>query len=135
RIQHGIEDGRVELVDNLKRCHTMAGIAILDVSGHQITDAFMASMLHQAFLLGAIYELDMFGTITKRLFENLNTRFYNSSSLNKFVTMIYGEISEDCSFRFLSAAHPLPLVFSSRHDRFMEVGQDYCTSFPPIGTL
>jgi hypothetical protein len=63
RIQHGIDDGRLELVENLKRCHTMAGIAILDVSGHQITDAFMASMLHQACLLGAIYELDMFGQI------------------------------------------------------------------------
>ena len=51
----------------------------------------LAAMLHQAFLLGSIYELDMFGNITKRLFENLNTRFHNSSSLSKFVTMIYGD--------------------------------------------
>jgi serine phosphatase RsbU (regulator of sigma subunit) len=49
--------------------------------------------------------------------------------------MIYGEISEDCTFRFLSAAHPKPVVFSSQHDRFMEVSEDLCTSFPPIGTL
>ncbi len=135
RIRQASERGRTDIVANLERLRKMAGIVLLDVSGHHTTDALLAAMLHQAFLLGAIYELDMFGTITKRLFENLNTRFYNSSSLNKFVTMIYGEISEDCSFRFLSAAHPLPLVFSSRHDRFMEVGQDYCTSFPPIGTL
>ena len=81
----------------------------------------MAAMLHQAFLLGAIYELDMFGQVTKRLFENLNTRFYQSSSDHKFVSLIYGEISEDGGFRFLSAAQPFPLVFSSRHDRFMEV--------------
>ena len=77
----------------------------------------------------------MHGNITKRLFENLNTRFYHSSSLNKFVTMIYGEISEDTTFRFLSAAHPPPVVFSNQHNRFMEVSQDFCTSFPPIGTL
>jgi len=49
--------------------------------------------------------------------------------------MIYGEISEDTTFRFLSAAHPPPVVFSSQHDRFMEVSEDLCTSFPPIGTL
>ena len=47
---------------------------MLDVSGHRVTDAFMAAMLHQAFLLGAIYELDMFGQVTRRLFENLNTQ-------------------------------------------------------------
>jgi len=92
-------------------------------------------MLHQAFLLGTLYELEMFGNVTRRLFENLNTRFYHSSSLNKFVTMIYGEISEDTTFRFLSAAHPPPVVFSNRHDRFMEVSPELCTSFPPIGTL
>jgi serine phosphatase RsbU (regulator of sigma subunit) len=92
-------------------------------------------MLHQAFLLGSLYELDMFGHITRRLFENLNTRFHHSSSLDKFVTMIYGEIAEDTTFRFLSAAHPPPVVFSNHHDRFMEVSPDLCTSFPPIGTL
>jgi serine phosphatase RsbU (regulator of sigma subunit) len=49
--------------------------------------------------------------------------------------MIYGEISEDTTFRFLSAAHPPPVVFSNQQDRFMEVSKDFCTSFPPIGTL
>jgi serine phosphatase RsbU (regulator of sigma subunit) len=135
RIRHAIEKGRPDIVANLERIRKMAGIVILDVSGHHATDTLLAAMLHQAFLLGAIYEIDMFGMITKRLFENINTRFYNSSSLNKFVTMIYGEISEDCTFRFLSAAHPKPVVFSSQHDRFMEVSEDLCTSFPPIGTL
>jgi serine phosphatase RsbU (regulator of sigma subunit) len=135
RIRHATEKGRPDIVANLERIRKMAGIVILDVSGHHATDTLLAAMLHQAFLLGAIYEIDMFGMITKRLFENINTRFYNSSSLNKFVTMIYGEISEDCTFRFLSAAHPKPVVFSSQHDRFMEVSEDLCTSFPPIGTL
>ena len=135
RIRHATEKGRPDIVANLERIRKMAGIVILDVSGHHATDTLLAAMLHQAFLLGAIYEIDMFGQITKRLFENINTRFYNSSSLNKFVTMIYGEISEDCTFRFLSAAHPNPVVFSSQHDRFMEVSEDLCTSFPPIGTL
>jgi serine phosphatase RsbU (regulator of sigma subunit) len=135
RIMQAIAAGRLDVVANLERCRKMAGIVLLDVSGHHATDALLAAMLHQAFLLGILYELDMFGNVTRRLFENLNTRFYHSSSLNKFVTMIYGEISEDTTFRFLSAAHPPPVVFSNRHDRFMEVSPELCTSFPPIGTL
>lgn len=135
RIKRASAENRFDIVRELELCRTKAGIVVMDVSGHHATDALLAAMLHQAFLLGSIYELDMFGHITKRLFENINTRFYNSSSLNKFVTMIYGEISEDTTFRFLSAAHPPPVIFSNQHDRFMEVSKDFCTSFPPIGTL
>src|SRR5439155_17175388 len=75
------------------------------------------------------------GHVTKRLFENLNTRFYHSSADHKFVSLIYGEISDDARFRFLSAAQPVPLVFSNRHDRFMDVSEDLCVSYPPLGML
>jgi serine phosphatase RsbU (regulator of sigma subunit) len=135
RIARAAGDGRMEVVENLRRCQRMAGVALLDAAGHRVTDAFLAAMLHQAFLLGAIYELDMCGQVTARLFENLNTRFYQSSGEHKFVSMIYGEIAEDASFRFLSAAHPFPLVFSSRHDRFMEVDEERCVSSPPLGLV
>ena len=77
-------------------------------------------MFHQAFLVGAAYELDASGQITRHLFENLNTRFHQSSGAHKFISLLYGEISEDSTFRFLSAGHPFPAVFSNRHDRFME---------------
>src|SRR4051812_42306642 len=135
RIQQALRDGRAGVVENLRRCQRSAGIALLDVSGHRVTDAFMAAMLHQAFLLGSIYELDMSGHITRRLFENLNTRFYQSSSEHKFISMIYGEISEDARFRFLSAAQPFPVVFSNVHDPFMEVSADLSVSSPPLGML
>jgi serine phosphatase RsbU (regulator of sigma subunit) len=135
RIKHATEKGKPEVVENLMRCQRTAGIAVIDVSGHQVTDALLAAMLHQAFLLGSIYELDISGQITKRLFENLNTRFYKSSGENKFVSMIYGEISEDSRFRFLSAAQPFPAVFSNEHNRFMEVSPALCVSFPPLGLM
>jgi serine phosphatase RsbU (regulator of sigma subunit) len=135
RIQHSLNEGRSEVADNLKRCQKKAGIAVVDVSGHRVTDAVLAAMLHQALLLGAIYELDMFGHVTKRLFENLNTRFFQSSGEHRFVSLTYGEISEDFRFRFLSAAQPFPLVFSNRHDRFMEVGRELCLSSPPLGVV
>jgi serine phosphatase RsbU (regulator of sigma subunit) len=135
RIAEAAGKGRFDVVENLTRCRRMAGIAVIDVAGHRVTDALLAAMLHQAFLVGALYELDMYGHITKRLFENLNTRFYRSSGAHKFVSLIYGEISEDARFRFLSAAQPFPAIFSKRHDRFMEVSPELCVSFPPLGML
>ena len=135
RIARAREQGRYDVVENLEWCRRKAGIALVDVSGHRMTDALLAAMLHQAFLLGAIYELDTHGRITRRLFENLNTRFYQSSGAHKFVSMIYGEVADDATFRFLAAAMPFPAVFSSRNDRFMEVGADLRISFPPLGMM
>lgn len=135
RIRQARREGRERVVQNLIRCQRMAGIAIVDAAGHQITDALLTAMLHQAFLMGAIYELDNHGTITERLIENLNTRFYRSSSVSKFLTMIYGEISEDDTFRFISAAHPIPIVFSNLQNRIVDISPDLYVTFPPIGTL
>jgi len=133
RIKAAIAEGRTDVAENLTRCQKMAGIALIDVSGHRVTDSLLAAMLHQALLLGAIYELDRHGHITKQLFENLNTRFYQSSAAHKFIALIYGEISEEAQFRFLSAAQPFPVVFSNEYDRFMDVSPDLCVSFPPLG--
>lgn len=135
RMARAGAEGRFDVRHNLDRCRRTAGIAVIDVAGHRVTDALLAAMLHQAFLLGALYEIDTCGQITKRLFEHLNTRFYQSSGAHKFVSLIYGEISEDAGFRFLSAAHPFPSVFSNRHDRFMEVSPQHRVSFPPLGML
>ncbi len=135
RIQSAVNDGKADVAKALECCRKRGGIAIVDVSGHNETDALLAAMLHQAFLLGALYEMDIYGEITRRLFENLNTRMYNSSSGGKFATMIYGEIRTDGTFKFLSAGHPPPLVFSNLHNRFMEIGKDLCATFPPLGTL
>src|SRR5512139_1687525 len=55
RIREASAQGRTEVVQHLERCKK-AGIAILDVSGHHATDGLLAAMMHQAFLLGSIYE-------------------------------------------------------------------------------
>ena len=55
-------------------------------------------MLHQAFLVGAGYELTLNGEITIDLFEAINQRFHQSSSVDKFITMIYGEVRNDGEF-------------------------------------
>jgi serine phosphatase RsbU (regulator of sigma subunit) len=133
RIRLAQREGRTDTAANLERCAHAAGIALIDVAGHRMTDALLTAMFHQAFLLGAAYELDTHGHVTKHLFENLNTRFYQSSAAHKFITLIYGEISEDARFRFLAAGHPFPTVFSAAHDRFMDVSESRKVAFPPLG--
>ena len=135
RIKVAEDAGRPDIAASLDRCRSTAGVALIDVSGHQATDAMLAAMFHQAFLLGILYELDMSGHVTQRLFENLNQRFYRTSKVDKFITAVYGEISEDATFRFLLAGHPSPIVFSAANDRFMEVDREKCISFPPLGTF
>ena len=135
RIKVAEDAGRPDIAASLDRCRRTAGVALIDVSGHRATDAMLAAMFHQAFLLGVLYELDMSGHVTQRLFENLNQRFYRTSKVDKFITAVYGEISEDATFRFLLAGHPPPIVFSAANDRFMEVDREKCISFPPLGTF
>jgi serine phosphatase RsbU (regulator of sigma subunit) len=98
-----------------------------------MTDALLAAMLHQAFLVGVLYELKHHGEVTAALFDVLNTRFYKSSSVTKFVTMIYGEITEDGRFRFISAGHPRPLVYSAEFRCFVEIDRSRLISVHPIG--
>lgn len=135
RIQRAKAKNQDQVAVNLEEMKQTAGVLLADVSGHRITDAVLAAMLHQAFLLGAVYELEISGTITTRLFENINNRFYRSSSIRKFLTMIYGEIHENGRFRFISAGHHPPLVFSNEFDRFVDIHPELLVTFPPIGTM
>jgi serine phosphatase RsbU (regulator of sigma subunit) len=123
------------LKKKLRATAARAGIVVLDVEGHDFGSAFIASVFHQAFLLGVSYELQFFGEITTQLFENINTRFFNSSGISKTLTMVYGEISEKGTFRFLSAAHPPPVVFSNEFNRLVAISEDRLLSFPQIGTM
>ncbi len=133
RLAEARAAGATRVVDGLVKCRDRAGVLVADVSGHKVTDALIAAMLHQAFLLGAYYELDRFGEITTRLFEHINQRFYKSTALNKYVTMLYGEVSEQGRFRFFSAGHPAPLVFVGRPGRIEHLPEDRLVRFPPVG--
>lgn len=100
------------------------------MAGHRLTDAVLTAMLHQA-LVGVQYELETRSTITTNLFENINARFHHSTQVGKYVTMIYGEISATGMFRFISAGHPYPIVFSNEFDRIMDIAEDRMVRCPP----
>jgi len=133
RIRKAAEAGNETVAANLAKLRSHLGILVADVSGHQITDALAAAMLHQAFLTGVLYELDRFGQVTTGLFETLNTRFQRSLSVEKYITLVYGEISASGNYRFVSAGAPPPLVFSAEFDRFVTICADRLVSFFPLG--
>ncbi|HKQ62841.1 MAG TPA: PP2C family protein-serine/threonine phosphatase [Candidatus Polarisedimenticolaceae bacterium] len=135
RIAQAEAAGNADVAAELERNERRAGILLADVAGHRVTDALVAAMLHQAFLLGASYELEMFGQITTKLFEQIKTRFYESTNIKKLVTMLYGEITDQGRFRYFSAGHPPPLVFSREFGRMMPLGADRTVSETPIGLL
>jgi len=119
--------------ERLERGRHRAGILLADVAGHQTTDATLHIGLHHAFLTGALYELDQHGEITARLFENLNTRFFQTANYSKYITMLYGEIATDGTFAFLSAGHPAPVIYSREFGRLVDIGPDRLQTMYPIG--
>lgn len=142
RIRSAAAQNQDEIAQGLQRLKKTGGVLVADVAGHEFTDAMRALMLHQAFHTGALYEMDLNGEITVRLFEQINTRFLKSTTLRNlnserdsrgFITLIYGEISSTGRFRFIIAGHPPPLVFSREYDRFVEISHDRLVSYPPIG--
>jgi len=142
RIQRALQNGLVSISQALQRLKRKGGVLVADVSGHEFSDAARALLLHQAFHTAALYEMDLNGEITVRLFEQINTRFCKSATLRNlaadpdagsFITLIYGEISNTGRFNFVSAGHPPPLVFSREFDRFVEISPDRLVSYTPIG--
>jgi serine phosphatase RsbU (regulator of sigma subunit) len=142
RIRRALSQGREGMARVLQKLKQTGGVLVADVAGHDFADAARAAMLHQAFHTGALYEMDLHGQITLRLFEQINTRFCKSTTLRNlaadrdeasYITLIYGEISDTGRFSFVSAGHPPPLVFSREFDRFVEVSQDRLVSYSPIG--
>jgi serine phosphatase RsbU (regulator of sigma subunit) len=142
RIKRALRLGHEDMARVLQKLRQTGGILVADVAGHDFTDAARAALLHQAFHTGALYEMDLNGQITLRLFEQINTRFCKSATLRNlaadpdeasYITLVYGEISNTGRFSFVSAGHPPPLVFSREFDRFVEVSPNRLVSYPPIG--
>ncbi|HSW39106.1 MAG TPA: PP2C family protein-serine/threonine phosphatase [Acidobacteriota bacterium] len=142
RIARSHAQGRGEVAEKLQRLKLKGGVMVADVAGHEYADAMRALLLHQIFHTSILYEIDLYGEITAHLFEQINTRFFKSRTLRKLagggdatnlITLIYGEISVAGRFRFISAGHPPPLVFSREYDRFVEISHDRLVSYPPVG--
>jgi serine phosphatase RsbU (regulator of sigma subunit) len=142
RLRSAAAQGQEAKAQALQRLKRTGGILVADVAGHEFVDAMRALMLHQAFHTAALYEMDLNGEITVHLFEQVNARFLKSVTLRNleadrdrpgFITLVYGEISHTGRFRFFSAGHPPPLVYSREYDCFVDISPDRLVGYPPIG--
>ena len=132
-IQRARAEGRDEVAARLAENKRRAGILVVDVAGHRLTDAMVAAMLHQAFLIGTSYELERAGEITTSLFKHIQTRFYESTNIKKLVAMLYGEINDRGRFRYISAGHPTPLVFSREFGKLVSLAPERRLSGQLVG--
>ena len=91
-------------------------------------------MLRQRTLYQSV---DIIFRITYRTESVGNSSFLHQrdESISKYFTMIYGEISTTGKFRFISAGHQPPAVFSREFGRFMTICEDRMVSVPPVGLL
>ena len=136
RIAAARNDGDAELASTLEKNRDRFGILIADAAGHMVSDSVTVNYLHAAFKIGVAYELTLHGEITRGLFEMLNTNFYNHSTPEflkgkPYITLIYGEVKNDGRFRFLSAGHPPPIVFSNEYDKIVVL--DGVKNSTPLG--
>ena len=136
---------QLRIIENLRELYLSAGVLIVDAQGHGIIAAKIASTVHDTLHAFMLSELDRVGTITPRLFEQLNLRLAQSAtarnalgrsmdaSSRELATLLYGEIRSNGQFRFVNFGHPPPLVFSAKYKRFMEIGRRRMVQFLPLG--
>jgi len=134
------EAGNMTLAAALAKNFDRFGILIADAAGHRVTDNVTVNYLHAAFKVGVAYELKQHGEVTAGLFELLNMNFYNRMTpeymhSKPFVTLIYGEVLDNGAFRYLSAGHPAPIVFSVEHDMIERLGRECTRNTTPLGVL
>lgn len=148
-LEHMIEIARKEssrdFVMKLESNRGKSAVIVADVSGHSATDVAISYALHQAFMVAAPYELEKHGEITTELFERLDTPFvrvFSKDNLTgsgifskiRYITLIYGEISEAGVFRYISAGNQHPISFSSEYMKLMPIDMPLHSS-PPIGLI
>lgn len=129
--------GNETLALSLAQNRNRGGILLADVAGHSISDLGVVYGLHQAFLTGVLYELEIHGEITAGFFDKLNTRFFNTDTLEtgKSVALHYGEIYSDGKYRFIQAGNPLPIVYSAIQEEFCPLKIPQKKMFPPLGLV
>jgi hypothetical protein len=134
------KSGKHDYAARLEKNLDMIGIWISDALGHDLGASIPNTYLHGALQMGLDYELMLHGEVTADLFRRLNMKFYDRLQADyltekPYVTMLYGEIYNDGKFRFLSAGHPLPIIFSNEYNKIISLNHDSFNISTPLGVI
>jgi hypothetical protein len=125
------------VAEKLRETETKGNLVIGDVAGHDLIAACNVLPFHHGLL--SLYAADMvdYGTPTTRTLKILSTRFYNSTNITRLITAIIADLRPDGQVKIVSAAHPLPVIYSvensEKEHRFVLVDKKYVTTFAPLG--
>ena len=139
KIAEARKSGNLTLAERLEKNLDSFGILIADVSGHMIGNNIVVNYLHGALKTGIVYELRHKGEITQELFEIINSDLYihlqPDLKVKPYTTLLYGEVHGDGRFRFLSAGHPPPIIFSNEFNKIQRLDSDHLKASTPLGVL
>lgn len=140
KITEAKESGNLTLAEILKKNLDAFGILIADVAGHMIGSSVIVNYLHGALKTGFIYEFKHNGEVTSELIEIINSDLYTHMQpdylqVKPYTTLQYGEIHSDGRYRFLSAGHPPPIIFSNEFNKIQILGSDRTRASTPLGVL
>ena len=105
-----------------------------------IGSSVIVNYLHGAFKTGFIYEFKHNGEVTPELIEIISSDLYTHMQpdylqVKPYTTLQYGEIHSDGRFRWLSAGHPQPIIFSNEFNKIQMLGSDRTKASTPLGVL
>ena len=140
KIAEATKSCNTALAEKLKKNLDAFGILIADVAGHMIGSSVIVNYLHGAFKTGFIYEFKHNGEVTPELFEIISSDLYNHMQpdylqVKPYTTLQYGEIHSDGRYKWLSAAHPPPFIFSNKYNEIRKLGSDHTKASTPLGVL
>ncbi|UCF68198.1 MAG: PP2C family protein-serine/threonine phosphatase [Acidobacteriota bacterium] len=97
-----------DLFDYLPLPGQRLGVAIADATGHGLPSALLARDVITGLRMGASEPLTI-----ERLMERLNEVIHRAALASTFISLFYGELSQDGTVRYCNAGHHAPLLLRS----------------------
>lgn len=106
-----------DLYDYLPVSTCCVGLAIADSSGHGLPSAFLARDV-----ITALRSTAGEGRSVPSIVTRVNTVIQHAALSGTFVTLFYGQLSEDGWLDYCNAGHELPLLLTAQGVRRLDVG-------------
>ncbi len=115
RIELARQEQKHHIIPELERQRNRAGILLIDVMGHHLTDSVLASNIDYLIQLGIRRDFTEYGNVTTRTFEETNDLMYHTTEFGRKAMITYFEIGEDGTVKMINVGNPHPRIFSKKY--------------------